>query len=217
MASQTSDLSRGNHSLVIPVSAALLPRFRGDTRTSDADRLPLPFVETGGADCSFGSPGDCRGLIIHDLSNGGRSAVSWARRRCMWVGGWAGPSEIESAQTPTSEPELELDARPESDPTAVAPTPTAPPDLATPDHPLDLGKAGTIPVLDPSTLLVDAATVVFDTFDGGSMTLAEAEPNTIVGLIDAIPPIDAPDYRFGPQASWLNREDVVIGYVDPTS
>jgi hypothetical protein len=72
-------------------------------------------------------------------------------------------------------------------------------------------------VLDPSTLLVDAATVVFDTFDGGSMTLAEAEPNTIVGLIDAIPPIDAPDYRFGPQASWLNREDVVIGYVDPTS
>lgn len=84
-----------------------------------------------------------------------------------------------------------------------------------PDRPLVLAGIAQIPVLDPSTLLVDATSVVFDTFNGDSVTLAAASPDTIVGLLDAIAPIDAPNYEFATEASWLTTDDVVIGYIDP--
>lgn len=96
-----------------------------------------------------------------------------------------------------------------------APAQGGPVDLqASPDRPLDLGDPTTIAPLDLDTLVVDAASIVFDTFDGGSVTLDDATPDTIERLLDAIAPIDAPDYEPAQRADWLEAEDVVLGYVD---
>ena len=55
---------------------------------------------------------------------------------------------------------------------------------------------------------------MFDTFDGGSLSLDEASPATIRRLLDAIVPIDDPDYETPAQADWLADDAVVLGYVD---
>lgn len=86
--------------------------------------------------------------------------------------------------------------------------------VGAPDRPIELGDPNAIQPLDPASLIVDAESIVFDTFDGGSVTLAEADQETIDRLLDAIAPIDAPEYEPGAEADWLASEDVVIGYVD---
>jgi len=60
---------------------------------------------------------------------------------------------------------------------------------------------------------VDLDDVVFDTFDGGSITLPEASESQIEGLLNAIPPIDEPNYMLGSNATWLTADDLVLGYV----
>lgn len=55
--------------------------------------------------------------------------------------------------------------------------------------------------------------VVFDTFDGGSITLAEASEEQVLGLLNAIPPLDDPNYMAGADADWLADDDLVLGYV----
>ena len=95
-----------------------------------------------------------------------------------------------------------------------APTATFDPNRPLPDRPLELGDANSIEPLDASTLIVDPDTIVFDTFDGRSVTLADADPDVVRGLLDAIAPIDAPDYEPADAATWLGDDDIVIGYVD---
>ena len=66
---------------------------------------------------------------------------------------------------------------------------------------------------DTSQAVVDLEDVVFDTFDGGSITLDEANDGDVVRLLDAIPPIDNPAYINPDDDPWLDDEDLILGYV----
>jgi hypothetical protein len=58
--------------------------------------------------------------------------------------------------------------------------------------------------------------VVFDTFDGGSVPLAAATEEQVLGLRDAIVPIDEPRYVEGSTiTSELRPDEPVLGYVAP--
>ncbi|MGI9597994.1 MAG: DUF3179 domain-containing (seleno)protein [Acidimicrobiales bacterium] len=82
-------------------------------------------------------------------------------------------------------------------------------------RPLELTDPLSTPPVDTSQASVDLATVVFDTFDGGSITLAEADGATIARLFDAIRPIDTPSYSDASAGDeWLDGSDLVVGYVD---
>ncbi len=53
--------------------------------------------------------------------------------------------------------------------------------------------------------------IVFDTFDGRFVSLDQASEDLILGLRDAIVPVDQPVYG-GPEAlPWLQDSDLVIG------
>ena len=67
---------------------------------------------------------------------------------------------------------------------------------------------------DTSQAIVELQDVVFDTFDGGSITLDEANDGDVVRLLDAIPPIDNPAYIDPDTDPWLDDQDLVLGYVD---
>ena len=82
-------------------------------------------------------------------------------------------------------------------------------------RPLTLTSPGDTPPVDRATASVELADIVFDTFDGGSVTLEEASDGTIDRLFDAIAPIDAPEYETPEDADWLEPGDVVLGYTDP--
>ncbi len=82
-------------------------------------------------------------------------------------------------------------------------------------RPLALTEPDATPVVDRSQASVALEDIVFDTFNGGSFTLAEGSDNDIARLFDAIAPIDAPDYETVAAADWLNDDDVIVGYVDP--
>lgn len=60
---------------------------------------------------------------------------------------------------------------------------------------------------------VDLEDVVFDTFDGGSITLADATEQQVMRLLNAIPPLDEPIYISGQDAEWLTDDDLILGYV----
>jgi hypothetical protein len=86
-----------------------------------------------------------------------------------------------------------------------------------PTRPLVLTDPATTPPLDLSRATVDLDLVVFDTFDGGSVRLSDADPELVSRLFDAIAPIDGPSYETGAQADdWLEPDDTVVGYVDPS-
>jgi len=87
-------------------------------------------------------------------------------------------------------------------------------DIVGPDRPIDLGSPANIPELDPTTMLVDPSSIVYDTFDGGSVSLTDADPGVVRGLIDAISPIDAPDYESSFEGQWLSPEDLIVGFLD---
>ncbi len=82
-------------------------------------------------------------------------------------------------------------------------------------RPLELTAPSETPFVDRTLASVELADIVFDTFDGGSFTLAEASDADVLRLFDAIAPIDTPDYQTVAEADWLTGDDVVLGYVDP--
>ncbi len=82
-------------------------------------------------------------------------------------------------------------------------------------RPLELTDPGDTPVVDRSVSSVDLADVLFDTFDGGSIALADADGETIERLFDAIRPIDAPGYERAADVGWLDEDDLIVGFVDP--
>lgn len=82
-------------------------------------------------------------------------------------------------------------------------------------RPLELTEPDATPPVDQSQASVELADIVFDTFDGGSITLAEASQDDIDRLFDAIPPIDSPNYETVAEAGWLTGEDIILGYEDP--
>ncbi|MEM8708833.1 MAG: DUF3179 domain-containing (seleno)protein, partial [Actinomycetota bacterium] len=67
-----------------------------------------------------------------------------------------------------------------------------------------------VPRLDRSVSAVPLDEVVFDTFDGGSVPLSEADDATVDRLLDAIPPIDEPAFESPADATWLDDDDLVI-------
>ncbi|MEM9519510.1 MAG: DUF3179 domain-containing (seleno)protein [Actinomycetota bacterium] len=69
---------------------------------------------------------------------------------------------------------------------------------------------GTIPRVDTSIASVPLDEVVFDTFDGGSVPLSEADEATIDRLLDAIPPVDDPTFESPSDAGWLDDDALVI-------
>ncbi len=83
-------------------------------------------------------------------------------------------------------------------------------------RPLELTAPEATPPVDQSLASVELADIVFDTFNGGSITLAEASQDDIDRLFDAIPPIDSPGYETVAEADWLTGDAVILGYEDPT-
>jgi len=80
-------------------------------------------------------------------------------------------------------------------------------DPATPTEP--------VAVRDPGP--VDPSKIVFDTFDGGSIPLTQANAQIIAALRDLIPPIDSPAYESVTDATdWLPEDDIVLAYTDDT-
>ena len=68
-------------------------------------------------------------------------------------------------------------------------------------------------ITDTENAIVSLSDVVFDTFDGGSITLDEASNNDVERLLDAIPPIDNPAYIDPDTDPWLDDQDLILGYV----
>ena len=71
-------------------------------------------------------------------------------------------------------------------------------------------KAAAPPPLDRSIAAVPLDEIIFDTFDGGSVPLSEADEQTVERLLDAIPPIDDPAFESPGSAGWLDDDDLVI-------
>jgi hypothetical protein len=69
------------------------------------------------------------------------------------------------------------------------------------------------PDVDLSEHSVPLSEIVFDTFDGGSVALAESTAELGARLLDAIPPIDRPVYGDASEGEWLDPDDLVLGYV----
>lgn len=103
-----------------------------------------------------------------------------------------GSDSAPSDQTGTPEPDADVSDG------AVDATPRDDESLA------NTGLAHSVPLED----------IHFDTFDGGSVPLSEAPPELIARLLDAIQPIDNPDYEGASQAVWLTPDDIVLGYID---
>jgi hypothetical protein len=69
------------------------------------------------------------------------------------------------------------------------------------------------PDIDMTIHSVPLDEIYFDTFDGGSITLADSSPEIRAALLDVIPPIDDPVYGPREQGDWLQPADLVLGYV----
>ena len=83
-----------------------------------------------------------------------------------------------------------------SEPRVALPTPADPP-----------------PKADTSITSVRLEDIVFDTFNGRFFRLSEASDEIIGGLRDAINPIYEPKYEPVSGGTWLQPDDIVIGYV----
>lgn len=56
--------------------------------------------------------------------------------------------------------------------------------------------------------------IIFDTFDGGAVRLPDATDELRARVLDRIPPIDQPVYGGIEAGSWLQPDDLVVGYLD---
>ena len=102
-------------------------------------------------------------------------------------------SACSTASSP--DPDAESAVSAETVPAAKADAPALPPDVDMTIHSVPLGE------------------IHFDTFDGGSVTLADSTPEIRNTLLDAIPPIDEPVYGLAEQGDWLEPDDLVLGYL----
>lgn len=89
----------------------------------------------------------------------------------------------------------------------------APEDVPDPDAEQDLTERNIFAGVNIAIAEVDLADVVYDTFDGGSVTMAEASEATVLRLYNAIPPIDDPIYIPTADATWLQDDDLVLGFI----
>lgn len=89
----------------------------------------------------------------------------------------------------------------------------APLDVPDPEAEADITERNIFAGVNIAIADVPLEEVVFDTFDGGSVTLAAASEEQVLRLLNAIPPINEPDYLDGQNADWLNDDDLVLGYV----
>ncbi len=80
--------------------------------------------------------------------------------------------------------------------------------------PAPVADSNVVPPVDVSRHSVPLEEIVFDTFDGGSVPLSDADAATIERLLDAIPPINDPTYEAPTAVDWLGDNDIVLGYVD---
>ena len=101
-------------------------------------------------------------------------------------------SACSTASSPDRDAESAVSA--ESVPVAQAAAPALPPNVDMTIHSVPLDE------------------IHFDTFDGGSVTLADSTPEIRAALLDAIPPIDDPVYGSAEQGDWLEPDDLVLGY-----
>jgi hypothetical protein len=69
------------------------------------------------------------------------------------------------------------------------------------------------PDLDQSIASIDLNDIVFDTFDGSSRRLPEADQALINRLRNAIRPVYTPQYEDASGGDWLEPNDLVLGYV----
>lgn len=77
--------------------------------------------------------------------------------------------------------------------------------------------ATTVPSTVSERMPVDPSKIMFDTFDGGSIPLDQADAQTILALRDLIPPIDSPAYESALDAAdWMSAADIVLAYTDDT-
>ena len=82
-----------------------------------------------------------------------------------------------------------------------APTPVQTPSLSAP------------PDLDRSIASIDLKDIVFDTFDGSSTRLPDANNSLIERLRNAIMPVYSPRYEDASGGDWLDSNDMILGYV----
>ncbi len=83
-------------------------------------------------------------------------------------------------------------------------------------RPLNFTRPADTPPVDRSRAEVPLDQIIFDTFDGGGVALADADQDTTTRLFDVIAPIDAPAYESASAASgWLTEDDLIVGYLDP--
>lgn len=75
-----------------------------------------------------------------------------------------------------------------------------------------LGAATEVPEVDTSIHSVPLDQILFDTFDGRTVSLPESTPELRSRLLDAIPPIDQPVYDGPTGGDWLSPDDLVLGY-----
>lgn len=109
----------------------------------------------------------------------------------------AGSAEEPSSASPTSEPQ----------PSAVPASPTPSRN--------EFGRiVYEIPDVDTSIASVALDDVIFDTFGAGPLNLASSTVGDRLALLDAIPPIDDPEYVDPVTDPWLLPDDPVLGYVD---
>jgi len=76
-----------------------------------------------------------------------------------------------------------------------------------------VGRTQPPPDVDMTIHSVPLDEIYFDTFDGGSVTLADSTPEIRSALLDAIPPIDEPVYNWAQQGDWLEPTDLIVGYM----
>lgn len=73
-----------------------------------------------------------------------------------------------------------------------------------------------IPTLDVTQHNVPLEEIFFDTFRSNprAVPLPEAEPELVARLLNAIPPIDVPNFGSVDEADWLEEDALVLGYAD---
>ncbi len=88
-----------------------------------------------------------------------------------------------------------------------------PADVPDPGADADINERNLLADVNIAIADVALEAIVFDTFDGGSVSLADATDEQVRGLLNVIPPIDNPVYMPGSEAAWLTDDDLVLGYI----